>query len=272
MEYINIKLETVGDFRYIGSKPVLRATWLNLLVYCAKQENSGIIVNCRAWGNDTWAQIAGLRRSEVHTPSQLWSWEGDDLHVWGYPIQNQERVKTLRTTGRLGGKASGESRRSTKPEANASPSAEPNASPNAPANLEQKGKEEKGKESNVERESTPASPASELNLQADAIAATYCRQDSPLEVRQLILDDLLLGTTTAEIRDGVARCMRHIRSAPQGSANRFVPKALSFFSERQWRSPEAFQERWTKDAPPTPSRRQTDEIPSTAKVTTLQKL
>lgn len=148
MEYINIKLETVGDFRYIGSKPVLRATWLNLLVYCAKQENSGIIVNCRAWGNDTWAQIAGLRRAEVHTDSQLWSWEGDDLHVWGYPIQNQERVKTLRNTGRLGGKASGESRRSTKPEPNASPSAEPNASPDAPANLEQKGKEEKGKESN----------------------------------------------------------------------------------------------------------------------------
>jgi len=156
MEYINIKLETVGDFRYIGSKPVLRATWLNLLVYCAKQENSGIIVDCRSWGNDTWAQIAGLRRSEVHTPSQLWSWEGDDLHVWGYPIQNQERVKTLRTTGRLGGKASGESRRSTEPEANASPSAEPNALPNGQANLEQKGKEEKGKESNTTTTTTTA--------------------------------------------------------------------------------------------------------------------
>lgn len=158
MEYINIKLETVGDFRYIGSKPVLRATWLNLLVYCAKQENSGIIVNCHTWGNDTWAQIAGLRRSEVHTPSQLWSWEGDNLHVWGYPIQNQERVKTLRTTGRLGGKASGESRRSTKPEANASPSALPNASPDALANLEQKGKEEKGKESNSTTTTTTAAP------------------------------------------------------------------------------------------------------------------
>jgi hypothetical protein len=131
---------------------------------------------------------------------------------------------------------------------------------------------EEEEEEDKERESTPATPASELNLQADAIAATYCRQDSPLEVRQLILDDLLLGTPPAELREGVSRCMQHIRRAPQGSANRFVPKALSFFSERQWRSPESFQERWSKDAPPMPSRRQTDEIPTTATAKTLQKL
>lgn len=158
MEYINIKLETVGDFRYIGSKPVVRATWLNLLVYCAKQENSGRIANCRAWGNDTWSQIAGLRRSEVHTPSQLWDWDGSDLVVWGYPIHNQEVCQTRRHVGRLGGKASGASRSSSKPEAIASPNAEPIASPIAPANLEQKGKEGKGKEENTTTTTTAAPP------------------------------------------------------------------------------------------------------------------
>lgn len=158
MEYINIKLETVGDFRYIGSKPVVRATWLNLLVYCAKQENSGRIANCRSWGNDTWAQIAGLRRSEVHTQSQLWDWDGADLVVWGYPIHNQEKCQTLRNVGRLGGKASGASRSSTKPEAIASPNAEPNASPNAAATLEQKEKEGKGKEENTTTTTTTAAP------------------------------------------------------------------------------------------------------------------
>ena len=139
-------------------------------------------------------------------------------------------------------------------------------------NVLQKPLPEEEEEEDKRRESTHATPANELSLQADAIATTYCRQDSPLEVRQLILDDLILGTPPTEIREGVARCMQHIRRAPQGAANRFVPKALSFFSERQWRSPEAFQERWSKDPPPMPSRRQTDEIPTTAKVHTLQKL
>lgn len=148
MEYLNIKLETVGDIRYVGSRPLVRATWLNLLIYCVKQENSGRIANCSAWGDDTWAQIAGLRRKEVHADSQLWDWDGLDLVVWAYPLHNEQVCRVRRDIGRAGGKASGESRRSTKEEANGSPNAEPNASANGEATLEQKGnvKVKEGKE------------------------------------------------------------------------------------------------------------------------------
>ena len=154
MEYINIKLETLGDIRFVGARPVMRATWLSLLAYCAKQENSGRIANCRSWGNDTWAQIAGLRKAEVHTPCGLWEWDGDDVVVWGYPLHNQEVCQVRRRVGRGGGIASGASRRASKTEPIPEPNGEPFASPNGEANLEQKGKE-KVKEDN----STTTTPA-----------------------------------------------------------------------------------------------------------------
>jgi hypothetical protein len=158
MEYLNIKLETVGDIRYVGSVPLVRATWLNLLIYCVKQENSGRIVNCASWGDHTWAQIAGLKRKEVHAASTLWDWDGADLVVWGYPIHNEHVCRVRREVGRSGGKASGASRRSSKEEANGEPIAEPIGSANGQATLEQKGKERKGKESNSTT-TTTAPPA-----------------------------------------------------------------------------------------------------------------
>ena len=148
MEYVNIKLETVGDIRFVGARPVMRATWLSLLIYCCKQENSGRIVNCRQWGDGTWAQIAGLKKAEVHAPAGLWEWQGDDLIVWGYPIHNEQVCRTRRAVGRTGGIASGASRRSSKSEANASPI----GSPNGEAKVEQKEKEGKEKEVQLQQQ------------------------------------------------------------------------------------------------------------------------
>lgn len=94
------------------------------------------------------------------------------------------------------------------------------------------------------RESSASAPERELSLQADAIAAMYVRADSPMETRAEILAELQRGTLPEEMRQLVARCVKAIRAAPQGASNRFVPKALTFFAEQQWRSPEAFESRW----------------------------
>lgn len=122
----------------------------------------------------------------------------------------------------------------------------------------------------LERESSAGARAGEMALQADAIAAAYCRQDSPMEVRQCILDDLNAGTAVETLRQGVLRCMAFIRTAPGGSSNRFVPTARKFFELRQWRSPEAFQERWKKDSGALSERKAADEIPTVAKATQLK--
>ena len=98
----------------------------------------------------------------------------------------------------------------------------------------------------IERENTPARLA-----QVEGIANAYCRQDAPLEVREAIAQDLDAGTSYEDFRRAVNLCMEHIRAAPGGASNQYVPKALTFFQQRQWRSPEAFAERW-KSATPRP--------------------
>lgn len=93
-----------------------------------------------------------------------------------------------------------------------------------------------------EKENTRVTPA--RLAQVESIAGAYCRQDAPLEVRQCIADDLTAGTSYEDFRRAVNECMAYIRKAPGGASNQFVPKALTFFEQRQWRSPEAFAERW----------------------------
>lgn len=135
----------------------------------------------------------------------------------------------------------------------------------------QKALPDEEEEEEVRRESTRT--GGKLELEADSIAQTYCRQDSPREVRECILHDLETGTTVTELREGVLRCMTHIRNAPGGSANQYVPRALSFFTDRQWRSPEAFQERWKPktNGAALPTRREA-EINTTSTADKLRKI
>ncbi len=109
----------------------------------------------------------------------------------------------------------------------------------------------KGKDSLIsERESSASAPEQhELALQADAIASAYPRQDDPIGVRSLILDELRRGTEATAMREAVQICAGHIRRAPGGSSNRYVPNARTFFVESQWRSPEAFEARWQMPQP-----------------------
>jgi hypothetical protein len=93
----------------------------------------------------------------------------------------------------------------------------------------------------LERKSTPA-----RMVEVEGIANAYCRQDAPIEVRECIAADLDAGTSYDDFRRAVNSCMEHIRAAPGGASNQYVPKALTFFQQRQWRSPEAFAERWKR--------------------------
>lgn len=79
---------------------------------------------------------------------------------------------------------------------------------------------------------------------AQNIAAVYPRQDAPRAVLEAILADLAGGEDAETLRRQVVVCAELIRKAPGGSGNKYVPTAKSFFTKRQWRSPEAFVSRW----------------------------
>jgi hypothetical protein len=105
MNWLNIELSTLRSPEYLGSDPEQRATWLNLMAYCADQENGGRIELCSIWKDRMWQQVCGVTSGEVDQPSELWSWEGDDLVVLFYPIEKEEEVKVKREAGSKGGKS-----------------------------------------------------------------------------------------------------------------------------------------------------------------------
>lgn len=279
MEWLNIRLTQLSAPEYLRSDPTERATWLQLLAHCAGQENGGIIRDCADWKDRVWQQIAGVTLKEVKATCRLWTWEDTDLHIWGYPGEKERLIRFNRATGRTGGitKAINRLKAQLSPEVLAT--LEPTLQGLEPetmlatlqatvtgklsqpllatveGSLLRKGKEgegegeRKGKE--LERESSASAPEQhELSLQADAIAAAYPRQDDPIGVRSLILDELRRGTTDPiAMREAVQLCAGHIRRAPGGSSNRYVPNARTFFAESQWRSPEAFEARWQMPQP-----------------------
>lgn len=115
MQYLNIAIADLHHPNYIGSEPVDRATWLNLMAFCAERENGGIIANCAGWKSRMWEQLCGVTLDEVRRDCALWEWRGNDLAVWNYPVAQEMVMKKKRSGGYLGGKRSGEARREALP-------------------------------------------------------------------------------------------------------------------------------------------------------------
>lgn len=105
MKWFNVEISSLHAPEYIGSDPVHRATWLNLSAYCCEQENGGRIANCRDWKSRMWEQLCGVTLDEVSASSRLWSWEGQDLIVWRYPIDREVEIQAKRSGAKAGGLA-----------------------------------------------------------------------------------------------------------------------------------------------------------------------
>ena len=55
MNWLNLRTETLHAPNYIGSDPTRRATWLSLMLWCAQQENGGIIAG---WAFNKYYRIS----------------------------------------------------------------------------------------------------------------------------------------------------------------------------------------------------------------------
>ena len=100
MEWLNIHASTLDSENFIGSDPVQRSTWLCLFRYCAGQENGGIIECCREWPDRKWQQLCRVTLEEVNAESSLWTWGGQDLIVWRYPVDKESEIKAKREAGK----------------------------------------------------------------------------------------------------------------------------------------------------------------------------
>lgn len=145
MKWINIETHSLRMPEYVGSDPIQRATWFNLLAYCCEQENGGTIKNCRDWGDRRWMQTCGITKAEAELKAELWEWLDDSLTVWNYPSNKEAEVRAKREAGAKGGRASKPpKRKGIKAVLEAELEAERKQSAN--------GKERKGKEGNGNKE------------------------------------------------------------------------------------------------------------------------
>jgi hypothetical protein len=160
MKWLNIEISILRSPDYVGAEPVERATWLNLLAYCADQENGGIIRNCRSWKCRQWQQTCGITSAEAQLEAQLYQWAGDDLLVCHYPVSKEAELRAKREAGAKGGKASGRARSEAQLEAVLE------------ADLERKGKGN-GKVKGMEgEESVPAEVVETPTLEQFKVAAS----------------------------------------------------------------------------------------------------
>lgn len=150
MNWLNIEVGTIRRPEYVGSDPEQRATWWNLMAYCAEQENGGVIIGGLNWKCRRWQQTCGVMRVEVEESCDLWSIDGENVVIWGYPSTKESEVKTKRESGSKGGKKRAENAKSKQIPSSASSSASSTipSSASSFASTEEKGIEEKRIEEN----------------------------------------------------------------------------------------------------------------------------
>jgi hypothetical protein len=170
MNWLNLNIQTLDSENFLGSEPVDRATWLCLLRYCIGQENGGIIVDCSDWGDRKWQQLVRVTKKEAMRQCDLWAWEGNDLIVWGYPVEKEDEVQQKRERAKTNGAKGGRPKK-TNVETQTETYEKPTLVNSAKAEGERK---EKGKEGELEVSITQSGRAHEIPTveQAKAYAAS----------------------------------------------------------------------------------------------------
>jgi hypothetical protein len=107
MDWINLHTSFLDSPEFLGAEPVTRATWLCLLRYCVGQENGGRIAGADAWGDRKWQQLVRVTLREVRAESELWTWNGTDLHVFAYPFEKEQQVRAARLRAQENGTKGG---------------------------------------------------------------------------------------------------------------------------------------------------------------------
>lgn len=104
MNYLNLHTDFLRSELYLGAEPIERATWLNLLAWCASQENGGVIEGAIEWTDRKWQQLCGVTLEEVETISDLYVYEDGNLMISNYPVDKEAEVKAKRIAGKKGGR------------------------------------------------------------------------------------------------------------------------------------------------------------------------
>jgi hypothetical protein len=152
MNWLNIETKILHAKEYIGAKPKARATWINLMLWCAEQENGGTVADAKTWPDRRWQQTCGVTRKEANSAAPLVTFSGNDAVVLYYPVAQQATALAKRVVAKENGQLGG--RPAVK-----KPNVEPISVPTSESVKEGKGREGKEKEKEGGEEKCP--PASD---------------------------------------------------------------------------------------------------------------
>ena len=221
MNWLNLNIQTLDSENFLGSEPVDRATWLCLLRYCIGQENGGIIADCREWGDRKWQQLIRVTKKEAVRECDLWSWEGRDLIVWGYPVEKEEEIQLKRDRAKTNGAKGGRPKKT-----NQGSDEETNQEPTL-VNSAKAERNEKGKEVEIEERER-------VGAKAHQIVEAYPRREKTASALGIVRTHLLGGDSFEAMLSGTKACAAVIRTLPSGASNRYVPGAEAFFLQKRW--------------------------------------
>jgi hypothetical protein len=137
MNYLNVDQSDLRKPEFVSADLAQRGAWFSLLSWSAAVENGGKIIGARAWNEKMWVQACGLTLKILRQTCGLWAWDGEDLVLWSYPIEQEKAVQASRINGLKGGRP-----KINNHPVNPSDNHPVNPSDNHPENL--KGKERKG--------------------------------------------------------------------------------------------------------------------------------
>ena len=238
MNWLNIRTESLHSPEFIGCNPTRRATWLSLSLWCASQENGGIVSGGATWSDRQWQQTCGVTKREATDSCSLYRVDGDSVVLWGYPSEKENEVQALREAGRLGGlartsakvaaaRANGAKRNpsKTKAELGSEPKHEPKPNPSLnPTELEGERKENKNENKKDvgenETAAVAATTSAELVLGDEAKAAKPEKQTDAQWLAGIKADPAFAGI---DVEREHAKCLRWCsENGKQQTRRRFI--------------------------------------------------
>ena len=233
MDWINLHTSILDSAEFIGADPTCRATWLCLLRYCCGQENGGRVVDCASWSDRRWQQLARITKREVTTASDLWSWEGDDLIVWAYPVDKEEEIQTRRDIARVNGRKGGRPYVAKQTKPTPEPTPEPTLVISAKAEGNGKRMEGNGMEGNC-------------GVSAETVYGAYPKKVGRADALKAIKATLKAGAITADaLLAKVQAYAAAVATWPEAD-RKFVPHPATWFNRGSFDDDPAT---WTRGKP-----------------------
>lgn len=222
MEYLNLHVSTLDSVAFIGSEPVDQATWLKLQRYCIGQENSGIIAACKDWKDRKCQQLLRITRAQMLRECDLWEWKGNDLHLYGYPLEQEAKVIKKRGIARTNGQQGGRPP-ANQPETDIGSDIGSDSEPESESVKEGKEKEGNGITTTARMAEQLIAAYARPSLDRPALEAAH----AALRRHQAI--------PFAEILAAVQAVTAAVRDWPEDERLTYLPTAANFFRDDLWR-------------------------------------